>query len=120
MNPDETCTNVANFLKENYFKNVSSGEFVEMYSNTAKIYFKNKEFQGKKGAANFSNEINKFSFRVTGFNAQKIPGSNIWAVVTLTGTVKTDSIHTFVSTFHIEANSTTQKALIFYQTLSIL
>ena len=120
MNPDETCVDVANYLKENYFKVVNSSEFAQFYSNSSIIYYENKEFQGKKGASNFSSEISKFSFRVTGFNAQKIPGSDVWSVVTLTGTVKTENVHTFISTFHVEVNAAAQKGLIFYQTLSIL
>ena len=119
MNPNETSVDIASYIKENYFSLLGNGEISDMYSDNATIFYDDQEFYGKNGASNFSSTIGSNSFRVMGYNAQTIPNSK-WSVITLTGTVKTDHIHQFVSTFHIESNESLQKALIFYQVFTVI
>ena len=112
--------NLSHYIKENYFRLLSEDGLADLYSDNAIIYFGKEEFHGKDEVESFANKIKSFSFRANGRNVQLIPKSETWVVLTIVGTVKTDSMHYFCSVMDIEINEDNKTALIQYQNFTIL
>ena len=114
------ATDLSYYIKDNYFRLLSQGGLVDLYSDDAIIYFKKEEFHGKDEVENFANKIKNYSFGANGRNVQLIPKSATWVVLTVIGTVKIESIHSFCSVMDIEINEDNKTALIKYQNFTIL
>ena len=115
----EEAKNVGATLKASYFEGGMSSK-IGMYAEDAVVTTDHAQYSGTSQIQSFLDSISEYSVRVEGYNSQPLPGSNLWVIAVLFGTVKkgSDPPRKYHTSFQIEVDAGAHKAVIKRQTFT--
>ena len=105
-----------------FFNKLSSNkkEAMDYYCENSQLCFNGNKICGKTDISSFWEKEESHSFQAKGFETQIIPGSNLWTMTSIIGTVLVNSdARPFHSSIYVCADTNKQKAFIVNQTISI-
>jgi hypothetical protein len=115
---------IAQALVESFFPKLAQisdrSEAVTFYGEGATLYFQGNERTGRQAIHEYLAGLPPMSLNVTGYEVQTVPGSDLWSMVIVIGSVQIggDKVMSFHSSVYVESRCSDQTAFIRYHSFN--
>ncbi|KAK8889471.1 hypothetical protein M9Y10_034218 [Tritrichomonas musculus] len=116
--PSPDSLGIAKVIVDTFMRSIGSNnnEAINFFGDDGTLFFNGQTITGKSNILSFLDSLPKLSIRVTGYEVQTVPQSNLWSMVVIIGTsqIGDDNFKTFHSSAYVEARTSDHKAFIRY------
>lgn len=116
--PSPDSIGVAEAIVHNFFKllNDDHNQAASFFGEDGTLFFQGETITGQNEICEFLDNLGNISLRVTGYEVQTVPQSNLWSMVVVIGTsqIGEETSKVFHSSAYVEARTSDKTAFIRY------
>jgi hypothetical protein len=117
--PEPDSLGVARTLVDSFFPALAEDRdtAISFYGESSVLYFQGDQASGIAEIANYLQALPPFSLRIGGYEVQTVPGSDLWSMVVVIGSIQVNGqTKAFHSSLYVEARRQDQTAFVRYHT----